>query len=155
VGYLSEYARRRVAVVLFLAVTALIVLAAGNIGPFSDPPTEEDRARAALEDFFAAAKTKDYDRVCELLAPAQRKTIEAAAAQVAQGKLENGCSAAVEAGGGGALAHSTLQIRDVRVSGALAAIDANIRIQGVKGPQSRTFQLEEINGTWVISDLGI
>ncbi len=154
-GYLTVYARRRIAVLLFLAVTALAVLAVGNIGPFSDPPTEVDRARSALEDFFAAAKAKDYGRVCALLAPAQRKTIETAAAQVVQGKLDNGCAAAVEARGGGALAHSSLQIRDVRVSGSLAAIDANIRTQGVNGPQSRTFKLEEIDGTWVISDLGI
>jgi hypothetical protein len=155
VGYLSVYARRRVAVVLFLAVAALIVLAAGNIGPFKDPPTEVDRARSALEDFFAAAKAKDYDRVCELLAPAQRKSIETAAAELAQGKVDNACAAAIGAGGGGALAHSTMRIRDVRVSGSLAAIDADLRIPGVKGPQTRTFKLEEIKGTWVISDLGI
>ncbi len=145
-GYLDVYARRRVAVLLFLVVVAVVVLASGNIGPFSDPPTEMDRAQSALEDFFAAAREKDWDRVCDLLSPAQRKKIEAVA---------NGCASAVESTEGGALARSTLEIRDVRVSGALAAIDATIRIKGVRGPQSRTFQLEELDGTWVISDLGI
>jgi hypothetical protein len=155
VGYLDPFVRRRIAALLLLAGAVLAGLAIANAGPFSNPPTEFDRARAALEDFFAAAKSKDYARVCELLAPAQRKVIETAASQLAQGKLKNGCTAAVAAGGGGALAHSELRIRDVRVSGSLAAIDANIVVPGVNGPQSRTFKLEEIKGNWVISDLGI
>ena len=145
-GYLDVYARRRIAVLLFLVAVAIIVLAGANIGPFADEPTEADRAQAALEDFFAAARTKNWDRVCDLLSPPQRKRIEAVADE---------CPQAVEATEGGALARSTLQIRDVRVSGALAAIDATIRIEGIRGPQSRTFKLEELDGNWVIADLGV
>ena len=154
-GYLDPIVRRRIAALLLLAGAAIAVLALLNIGPFSNPPTEADRARTALEDFFAAARAKDYARVCELLSPAQQKNLEQAAEQVSKGKVANGCAAAVAAGGGGALAHSELRIRDVRVSGSLAAIDASLRIQGVKGPQFRTFQLEEVNGEWRVSDLGI
>jgi ketosteroid isomerase-like protein len=155
VGYLDVHTRRRVAAALIVVLAVLGVMAAADLGPFSDPPTEADRARSAIEDFFAAARAKDYDRVCALLAPAQRRSIEAAASELADGKLENGCAAGIAAGGGGALARSTLRIRDVRVSGSLAAVDADIRIEGVRGPQSRTFKLEEIDGSWVISDLGI
>ncbi len=145
-GYLDVYARRRIAVLLFLVAVGLIVLAAGNIGPFSDPPTETDRARSALENFFAAARDKDWGEVCDLLSPDQRKQVESVAGS---------CDAAVESTAGGALARSTLQIQDVRVSGSLAAIDTTLRIHGVRGPQSRTFKLEELNGEWLITDLGI
>jgi len=155
VGYLDPFVRRRIAAVLLLLGAALATLALLNAGPFANPPTEADRARTALEDFFAAARAKDYARVCELLSPAQRKTLEQAAKQLAGGKIDNGCAAAVGAGGGGALARSQLRIRDVRISGSLAAIDASLRIEGVKGPQFRTFQLEEVNGEWRVSDLGI
>ena len=154
-GYLDPFVRRRIAAFLLLAAAVIATLALLNVGPFANPPTEADRARAALEDFFAAAKAKDYPRVCELLSPAQQKTLEQAAEQVSNGKVSNGCAAAVAAGGGGALAHTELRIRDVRVSGSLAAIDASLRIQGVKGPQFRTFQLEEVHGDWRVSDLGL
>jgi hypothetical protein len=155
VGYLDPILRRRIAALLLIAGIVLAVLAIANIGPFSNPPTEADRARSALEDFFAAAKAKDYTRVCELLSPSQQKTLEQAAEQLSNGKVKHGCTAAVAAGGGGALARSELRIRDVRVSGSLAAIDASLRIEGVKGPQFRTFQLEEVRGEWRVSDLGI
>jgi hypothetical protein len=155
VGILDPFVRRRIAALLLLAVAVVVVLALLDVGPFSNPPTEADRAQAALEDFFAAARDKDYQRVCELLSQAQQKTLEQAAAQLSNGKVGHGCAAAVGAGGGGALAHSELRIRDVRVSGSLAAIDASLRIEGVKGPQFRTFQLEEVHGEWRVSDLGI
>ncbi len=154
-GILDPFVRRRIAALLLLAGVAIAVLALLDVGPFANPPTEADRARTALEDFFAAARERDYPRVCELLSPTQQKTLEQAAAQLSGGKVANGCAAAVGAGGGGALARSELRIRDVRVSGSLAAIDASLRIEGVKGPQFRTFQLEEVRGAWRVSDLGI
>jgi hypothetical protein len=155
VGYLDPYIRRRIAALLLIVGAAIAALALLDVGPFSNPPTEADRAQAALEDFFAAARDKDFERVCELLSPAQQKTLEQAAQQLSKDKIGNGCVAAVSVGGGGALGHSELRIRDVRVSGSLAAIDASLRIEGVKGPQFRTFQLEEVRGEWRVSDLGI
>lgn len=153
-GYLDPYVRRRIAALLLVAGVVVAALALASVGPFKDPPTETDLARSALEDFFAAAHDKDFDRVCELLSPAQRKTIESAAASLSGGKIKNGCSAAVAAGGGGALAQAKLVVRDVRVSGSLAAIDTTIRLPGAD-PQIRTFKLEQDDGSWVISDLGI
>jgi hypothetical protein len=155
VGYLDPIARRRIAALLLIAAIVAGVLALANVGPFANPPTEADRAQTALEDFFAAAKSKDYSRVCELLSPSQQKTLEQAAEQLSNGRVKNGCAAAVAAGSGGALARSELRIRDVRVSGSLAAIDASLRIEGVRGAQFRTFQLEEVRGEWRVSDLGI
>ncbi len=154
-GILSPYARRRIAVILLVVGAAIIALAALDAGPFSDPPTEADRAQSVLEDFFAAARDKDYARVCALLASSQRKTLEQAAAQLSGGKIDGGCADAVGAGGGGTLAHSEVRIRDVRISGNLAAIDASIRVPGGGPPQFRTFQLEEVHGEWRVSDLGI
>ncbi len=75
-GYLSPVIRRRIAAVLLVVGAAVVALAIANVGPFSDPPTEADRAKAALEDFFAAARRKDYKSVCQLLTAPERRQIE-------------------------------------------------------------------------------
>ena len=152
-GYLDPFVRRRIAAVLLVAGAIVALLALGNVGPFSDPPSEADRARAALQEFFDAAHRKDFTKVCDLITPAQRKTIEKAGKR-ATGK-NVACADLVGAVGGGALARTDLEVLDVRVSATLAAIDTKLRIEGRPGAELRTFQLQEVDDRWLISDLGI
>jgi hypothetical protein len=152
-GYLDPFVRRRIAAVLLVAGAIVGILALANLGPFSAPATEEDRARAALQEFFDAAHRKDFAQVCDLLTPSQRKPIEAAGTRATGRKVA--CADLVGAAGGGTLAHTELQVIDVRVSAALAAIDTKLKVEGGHGAELRTFKLEEIDGRWLISDLGI
>jgi len=149
-GYLDPFVRRRIAALLLVAGAIVTALALTNAGPFSNPPTEADRARAALQEFFDAAHRKDFAKVCDLLTRAQQKTIERAGRR-ATGKAV----ACVGAVGGGALATTDLEVLDVRVSANLAAIDAKLKIEGRPGTELRTFQLQEAGDRWLVSDLGI
>jgi ketosteroid isomerase-like protein len=149
VGYLSPVARRRIAAVLLVAGAVVAALAIANVGPFSNPPTEADRARAALEGFFTAARKRDFTRVCRILTPPERSQVEIRAAALAGNRT--GCASVLDSPLGTALAKTKVEITDVRVSGDLAAIDAKLRTQGVKRAQYRTYKLQELGGEWRIS----
>jgi ketosteroid isomerase-like protein len=152
-GYLDPYVRRRIAAVLLVVGAVIAALALANVGPFSNPPSQEDRARAALQEFFDAAHRKDFAKVCALLTPSQVKSIESAGRQATGKKVA--CSDLVAAVGAGALAHTSLEVIDVRVSASLAAIDTKLRVEGRAGAELRTFKLEQYGDRWLISDLGI
>jgi ketosteroid isomerase-like protein len=139
---------------VLLALGAVVAaLAIANVGPFSNPPTEADRARAALEEFFAAAQRKDYKAVCKLLTGPERTQVEIRAAAIAGNST--GCAAVLDSPLGLALARTKVQIDDVRVSGNLAAIDAKLRTPGAGRPQFRTYKLQELGGTWRISEISL
>ena len=139
---------------MLLALGAVVVaLAIANVGPFSNPPTEADRARAALEDFFAAARKKDFGQVCKILTPPERSQVEIRAAAVAGNRT--GCAHVLDSPLGTALAKTTVDITDVRVSGDLAAIDAKLHAPGLKRAQYRTYKLQELAGRWRISDVSL
>jgi len=67
VGNLSELARRRIAAAILIGGIAIGALAIADVGPFSDPPTEEERAQSAVEHFFAAAQDHDFKSACTQL----------------------------------------------------------------------------------------
>ena len=148
-GYLSPVARRRIAAVLLVAGAVVAALAIANVGPFSNPPTEADRAQAALESFFAAAKKGDFAAACRLLTAPERSQVEIRAAALAGNRT--GCSHVLDSPLGTALGKTKVQITDVRVSGNLAAIDTKQRSPGVKRAQYRTYKLEETGTRWQIS----
>jgi hypothetical protein len=151
VGYLDPVTRRRIAAVLLVLGAIVAALAIANVGPFSDPPTEADRAQAALEDFFAAAAKKDYAAACRLLTSAERRQVEIRAATLAGNRT--GCASVLDSPLGLVLAKTRIEIKDVRVSGDLAAIDARLHAPGVKRAQYRTYKLQELGGKWRISEV--
>jgi hypothetical protein len=151
VGYLDPVIRRRIAAVVLVVGAVVAALAVTNVGPFANPPTEADRARAALEDFFAATKRKDFKEACAILTPNERSQIEIRAAAVAGNRT--GCSRVLDSPLGLALARTRIEVQDVRVSGNLAAIDAQLRSPGTKAPQFRTYKLEELGQRWRISEV--
>jgi hypothetical protein len=156
VGNLSEAARRRIAAVILIAGIAVVALAILDVGPFSDPPTEEERAQGAVERFFAAAEDHDFKSACAQLTTEQQRLIEQRAASVAAREGLKGCDEILRAFLGHQLAGTRIvKVIDVRVSGNQAVMDANIRTPGSKGTRSATFHLFLIRGEWKIDDFGI
>jgi hypothetical protein len=151
VGYLDPVIRRRIAAVVLVIAAAVGALAIANAGPFSDPPTDADRARAALEDFFAAARRRDYGAACAVLTGSERSQIEIRAAALAGNRI--GCSNVLDSPLGTELGRMRVEIEDVRVSGNLAAVDARLRAPGAKRPEYRTYKLEELGRRWRISEV--
>lgn len=156
VGNLSEAARRRIAAVILIAGIAVAALAIADVGPFSDPPTEEERAQSAVEQFFASAQDHDFKAACRQLTVEEQNTIEQRAASVASQQGLKGCDEILRAFLGDQLAGTRItKVIDVRVSGNQAAMDATIRTPGSKGTQSATFHLFLIKDEWKIDDFGV
>lgn len=153
-GYLSDIARRRIAAALLVVGIALAVLAITDTWPFDDPPTEEERAEAAVEDFYAAAAAGDFATYCELLTPGARDRVRVNAARLleeaGQLKCEEILDVAKEE-----FAGLSVKIRDVSVIGTQARVEADVKLPDTPGVASRTMFLEKDNtGAWRISDPG-
>jgi len=155
VGNLSEAARRRIAAVILIAGIAVAVLAITDVGPFSNPPTEAERAQSAVEQFFAAAQDHDFKAACAELTAEEQHTIEQRAASVATQEGLKGCDQILKVFLGDQLAGTRIaKVIDVRVSGNQAAMDANIRTPGSKGTKPVTFHMFLIRDQWKINDFG-
>lgn len=154
-GYLDEYTRRRVAAVLLVVGTVIAVLAIADIGPFSDPPTEAERAEETVVEFFAAAEAGDFDRFCDLLTKAAQQTIEVRAGAIAAEEDLKGCAEILGVLVAKELADSELVITLSNVSGNRARVETELKLKGEPGRQQRTVLLEESpEGDWLISDPG-
>ncbi len=152
-GYLSDVARRRIAALLLLAAIVVGALAIANVGPFSDPPTQEERAQATVERFFAAARSKDFKAVCDQLTNQEQRTVEQRAGAIAAQQGLKGCADILEALLGDQLASSRIEKFDqVSVSGNQARIEAELRTPGSKHARPTTFQLFLVRGEWRIAD---
>jgi hypothetical protein len=156
VGNLSEAARRRIAAVILVAGLAIAALAIADVGPFSNPSTEEERAQDAVERFFGAAQDHDFKTACAQLTAEEQQTIEQRAATVATQKGLEGCDQILKAFLGDQLAGTRItKVIDVRVSGNQAVMDANIRTPGSKGTKAATFHMFLIRDEWKIDDFGV
>ena len=154
-GYLDEYTRRRVAAVLLVVGTVIAVLAIADIGPFSDPPTEAERAEETVVEFFAAAEAGDFDRFCDLLTKAAQQTIEVRAGAIAAEENLKGCAEILGVLVAKQFADSELVITLSNVSGNRARVETELKMKGEPGRQQRTVLLEESpEGDWLISDPG-
>ena len=153
-GYLSDIARRRIAALLLGAVVVVVALAAADVGPFSNPPTQEDRVQATVEEFYAAAAEGDFATYCALLTPGARDRVRANAARLLEEAGRLSCdeilSVAEES-----FAGITARIREVSVSGIRARVEANVKVPGTPGVESRTMFLDQADdGSWRVSDPG-
>ena len=151
-GYLSEVARRRIAAALLLIGIVIAVLAIFDLGPFSDPPTEAERAQAVVERFFDAGQAKDYRTACDQLTHDAQRTMEQRAGATASQKGLKGCDQIL------ALFLSNLRLGkviDARVSGNQAVVDAVIQQTGASGGgKETTISLFDIDGDWKIANFG-
>jgi hypothetical protein len=155
-GNLSDAARRRIAAAILVVGIAVAALAIADVGPFSDPPTEAERAQSAVEGFFAAAQDGDFKSVCGQLTAEQQRVVEQRAGSVAAEQGLQGCDEILKEFLGDQLAETRIaKVIDVRVSGNQAVVDANLRTPGSDGPRSATFHLFLIRGEWRIDDFGV
>jgi hypothetical protein len=155
-GNLSEAARRRIAAFILVVGIAVAVLAIADLGPFSDPPSQAERAQAAVERFFASAQDRDFKSACGQLTGEEQRVIEQRAGSVAAREGLKGCDEILKVFLGDQLAGTKItKIVDVRVSGNQAVVDANLSSPGSKGTQSATFDLFLVRDVWKISDFGV
>jgi hypothetical protein len=155
-GNLSEAARRRIAAVILVAGIAVAVLALADVGPFSDPPSEAERAQSAVERFFAAAQDRDFKSACGQLTGEEQRVVEQRAGSVAAQKGLRGCDEILREFLGDQLAATRIaKMVDVRVSGNQAVVEANLRSPGVQGTRSATFHLFLVRDEWKIADFGV
>lgn len=159
-GYLSEVTRRRIAAALLVVGTAVGLLAIADVGPFSNPATEEEKAQGVVVDFFDAAHSRDFKGMCSLLTPAARTQFLQRTAALLAGQVDvHSCAQGLEAeqrvaaAQGGATLRGTRisRIVDSRVSGNRAAVDVELNGSGYRRPLSRTFQLELVRNEWRIA----
>ncbi len=149
---MSDVVRRRIAAVLLIVGVAVAVLAIKDVGPFENPPTEEERARAAVERFFAAAAAGDSKTFCALLTDDAREELRVSTAQRLQADEIPECTKILDVLAP-AFADSVLTVRYVSVSGNRARVEARYRLAG-SGAQPRTVLLLEEDGEWRVSDPG-
>src|SRR3954452_22998966 len=155
-GNLSEVARRRIAALILVVGVAVAVLAIADLGPFSDPPSQAERAQGAVEQFFASAQDRDFKSACGQLTGEEQRVIEQRAGSVAAREGLKGCDEILKGFLGDQLAGTKItKIVDVRVSANQAVVDANLSSPGSKGTQSATFDLFLVRDVWKISDFGV
>jgi len=154
-GYLDAYTRRRVAAVLLVIGAIIAALAIPDIGPFSDPPTEEELAEETVEEFFAAAEEGDFKTFCDLLTKQASQSIEVRAGALAAAEDLNGCDEILGAFVGRQFADSELVITFSNVEGNRARVEIELKLEGEPGRSQRSVLLEQgPDGNWLISDPG-
>jgi Domain of unknown function (DUF4878) len=152
VGYLDPYTRRRIAAVLLVAVVVIAGLAIADVGPFSDPPTEEERAADTVERFFGAAAEGDFDTFCGLLTKEARQAIEVSAGSVATEQNLKGCAEILDTVAGKQFKGSELRVVSSNVSGDQARVETELKIEDEAGKQQRSVLLQESKGEWYVED---
>jgi hypothetical protein len=162
-GYLSDVTRRRIGALLLVAIVVVATLAAADLGPFSNPPTQEELAKDSVVDFFDAAHDSDFAGMCELLTPtAQQQILERLTAVLPTNEEVRGCRDALTAqdklsrssSGQSLGATRVTQVVDSRVAGNHAVVDVELAFPGTKRHEQRTFQLELVRGQWRIANAG-
>jgi hypothetical protein len=149
---MSELARRRIAALLLVAGIAVAALAIADVGPFEDPPTEEENVEAAVERFFGAAAAGDSKTFCALLTDEARQALRLNTAQRLQIDELPECERILDAIGV-AFKGSQLIVRQVTVSGNRARVEGRYRLAD-GAAQPRTVLLLSEDGRWRISDPG-
>jgi hypothetical protein len=149
---MSDTLRRRIAALLLIVGIAIAVLAIKDVGPFSDPPTEEQNARAAVEKFFGAAAKGDSKTFCRLLTDDAREALEVNTAQRLQTDEAPSCTQILDVLAP-AFADSKIDVRLVAVSGDRARVETRYRV-GDAPAQPRTVLLLLEDGEWHVSDPG-
>jgi hypothetical protein len=149
---MSDVARRRLAALLLAAGIAVAALAIADVGPFEDPPTEEEKVTTAVERFFGAAADGDASTFCSLLTGEARQTLRVNTAQRLQINDLPKCEQILEALAE-AFAGSEFVVRQVSVSGNRARVEARYKLADA-GAEPRTVLMLMEEGEWKVSDPG-
>jgi len=149
---MSDIARRRFALLLLVLGALVAALAIEDAGPFAEPPTIEDEARAAVERFFAAAGSGDGEGFCGLLTAEARASLRGHVAALVDSDEAPPCERAFNAVSG-SFEGAELEVRSVSVSGDEARVEARLRF-GDRPPRPQTIMLLAQDGAWLVSDPG-
>lgn len=147
---MSDVARRRIAAALLIAGIAVAALAIADVGPFEDPPTKAEEARAAAEEFFAVAERGDSKAFCALLTGAARQQLRIDTAQRLQVNELPECVKILDLFSA-AFKGSEFTVRRVSVSGSQARVEGRYRVRG-EPAKPRSILLADENGAWRVSD---
>ena len=153
-GYLTEVTRRRIAAILLVIGIVIAVLALEDVWIFEDPPTEEDRVRATVEELYGAAMDGDFDRYCALLTKGARERVQTNAARLIEEAGRLSCEDIISVA---KASFEGLRIRivEVSVSGIQARVEVNLKRAGNPDVESRTLYLERLDSDeWHVSDPG-
>ena len=123
-----------------------------STGRFENPPTEEERVEATVQEFFGAAAEGDSKTFCALLTSQARQTLRVNTAQRLQSDELPGCEEILDALAD-VFKDSSIDIRFVNVSGNQARVEARYKLSG-SGAQPRTVLLLAEDGEWKVSDPG-
>jgi len=148
----SEYTRRRIAALLLLAGIVVGVLALLDVGPFEDPPTEEERVQDVVEDLFASAASGDAKGFCELLTRDARRALTVRTAQQLRLNEAPKCVHALTLLSG-VFRGARVKVNLVSVSGPQARAEVDLKLKGAE-PEPRTVMLVQTEGEWLVSDPG-
>ena len=149
---MSDVTRRRIAALLLVIGIAIAALAIADVGPFEDPPTQEERVQATVEKFFGAAANGDSKTFCALLSDEARDELRISTAQRLQVNELPECEKILDALAA-AFKNSEMTVRRVTVSGTRARVEGRYRA-GDRPAQPRTVELVEVDGEWRVSDPG-
>lgn len=149
---MSEIARRRIAALLLVAAIVVGVIAITGEGPFEDEePTEADRVTDVVSRLYDFAAAGDFESFCSLLSERSRATLRRNAAELTGEEV--GCPQALGRTLGAGLEDSSVSVADASVSGQRARVTVRFSAPGAE-PELRTVYLEEIEGRWLVTDLG-
>jgi hypothetical protein len=149
---MSDVWRRRLAALLLIVGIAVAVLAIEDVGPFSDPPTQEEVVQGVVEDFFNAAADGDSQTFCKLLTDDARKTLEVNTAQRLQTDEAPTCTQILDILAP-AFKDSKIDVHLVSISGTRARVEARYKLADAPATP-RTILLELENDQWRVSDPG-
>jgi ketosteroid isomerase-like protein len=118
-----------------IALTAIALGGCGGVGGNS----ESDKVREAVNQFVQAGNDRDFNKVCALL------TLQQRLASGGQDCAKN-FGAHAPAGKGS----TEVVIKDVRISGAQAAVDATVKGPHAQGSLQQLL-LQKQNGEWKVA----
>ena len=126
--------------VIAVLVAALLLPAAGC------GKSEEDKARATVEDYLEAISKGDGDKACDLVSSRTRKRIESSGTRTCPETFKS-----LNQGPGKAVlgAFKDAEVKDVKVNGDRATAD--IELRGLK----RKTNLRKEDGDWKLDSTGV
>ena len=150
-GRLSDAWAQRIAGGLLLLAGLLAALAIFDLGPFADPPTDEELATEAVESFYSAAATGDWENFCLGLTSFARAQVETNVSRLTGREAED-CIAALSAGAN-SFEGLEIRVRDVNIVGNEARVETSVKLPD-EPPELRSVLLIEEGGEWLVNDPG-
>ena len=150
---MSDTLRRRLAALLLVIGIAVAVLAIKDVGPFSDPPTQEEKVPA----WSRTSSTRPPRAIRRRSASCSPRT------RATTLEVEHGAAAGVRRAArrapqildvlAPAFEDSKIDVRFVSISGTRARVEARYKLADSPA-QPRTILLELQEGEWHVSDPG-